>query len=99
MKYPKGYIAKTLRSRRLALGLTQRELAGRLGMTQNNVSRIESGKRDPNWSTVLEVARALDLEPMFIPRDKVRAVQAAVDYDASREARDDEDSLIPGAEG
>ena len=35
------------RSLRKALGLTQAELADRLGMTQPMVSRIERGEREP----------------------------------------------------
>ena len=35
------------RSLRLQLGLTQTELANRLGMTQPMVSRIERGEREP----------------------------------------------------
>lgn len=36
-----------IRARRLALGLTQSELAGRLGVTQPALSQWESGKSTP----------------------------------------------------
>lgn len=39
--------SEEFRSIRLRLGLTQTELADRLGMTQPTVSRIERGEREP----------------------------------------------------
>ena len=40
-------ISPEFRAIRQALGLTQTELADRLGMTQPMVSRIERGEREP----------------------------------------------------
>ena len=39
--------SQQFRSLRKALGLTQTELADRLGMTQPMISRIERGEREP----------------------------------------------------
>ena len=39
--------SEEFRAIRQSLGLTQTELAGRLGMTQPMVSRIERGEREP----------------------------------------------------
>jgi len=48
-----------LRARRLAAGLTQRQLAERAGVPQPNVSAYESGRRRPAPETVERLAAAL----------------------------------------
>lgn len=42
---------------------TQKELASRAGITQNQVSRIEKGKTQPRRSTIETVAEALEVDP------------------------------------
>jgi predicted transcriptional regulator len=69
-------LSNPLRSRRKALGLTQRDVAKRSGLLQTNYSKIEQGKTDPRFSTVQEIARALSLEPMLIPLELVDTVNA-----------------------
>ena len=63
--------------------LTQAELGKRLGKTQTYVARVEGAKRDPRWATVLEFARALELEPAFVPRQSIPAVSAVLKLTAS----------------
>lgn len=48
-------------------GLTQAELADRAGLSRMTVQKMESGTLDPRLSTLLEMARALGLEPMLVP--------------------------------
>ena len=45
--------------RRRALGISQEEVAKALGVPQSNVSRLENGKHEPQFSTVLAFARVL----------------------------------------
>lgn len=47
---------------RIALGLTQAELAARTGMTQPQLSRLESGGATPTIPLLARLARALDAE-------------------------------------
>jgi predicted transcriptional regulator len=54
-----------------------------MGKTQSYITRVEGGKRDPRWQTVLEFARALELEPVFVPRERLAAVDAALNLPAS----------------
>jgi DNA-binding XRE family transcriptional regulator len=75
---PKRHIGEILASERQRHGLTQAELAKRMGRDQTYIARVEGGKRDPRWETVLDFARALDLEPMLIPRSWVPAVTTIV---------------------
>jgi transcriptional regulator with XRE-family HTH domain len=65
-------LAKALKSRRFQLGLTQRELATKLGCAQTLVSMWESGRRGisfaalTNWAEVLggEVQLNLSFPPV-----------------------------------
>jgi transcriptional regulator with XRE-family HTH domain len=58
-----GKLGKNLREARKKLGLTQEQVAERSGVQAGEISRIESGKRDPQVSTVLKLARALEVAP------------------------------------
>lgn len=47
---------------RLEKGLTQTELAEKIGTTQGNISRLESGRYNPSVRFLRRVARALEKE-------------------------------------
>lgn len=52
-----------VRSARLALGLTQAALAGRLGVSKDTVNRWEMGRQEIRFPTVLRLA----LERLALP--------------------------------
>jgi transcriptional regulator with XRE-family HTH domain len=52
-------LGDALKKVREAKNLSQKELAGLLGMAQAQYSRIESGKTDPSFSAVVKIAKAL----------------------------------------
>jgi HTH-type transcriptional regulator / antitoxin HipB len=76
------YIQDQIRVAREAKGFTQSDLGQRLGQPQSSVSRIERGG-DLRLSTLLEMARILDLEPMLIPKRLAPAVEALIEHAAS----------------
>jgi transcriptional regulator with XRE-family HTH domain len=60
-----GPILKRMRE---AAGLSQQQLADRAGMNLWGVAKLEQGKRDPAWLTVLDLAEALGVEVgAFVP--------------------------------
>jgi transcriptional regulator with XRE-family HTH domain len=59
---PKAFGAR-LREHRTAAGLTQRQLAERVGMAYQNVARLERGAHGPSWERVVELAAALGKTP------------------------------------
>jgi len=63
-------IAGQVTERRLALGLSQAELARRCGTTQSAIARLENGGRPPRIDTLLKLADALgcDLAVELRPR-------------------------------
>jgi transcriptional regulator with XRE-family HTH domain len=52
-------IGANIKAKRRALGLNQGELAAALGLTQANVSRIESSAKGPSGEMLLSIADAL----------------------------------------
>jgi transcriptional regulator with XRE-family HTH domain len=55
------YFAANLRRRRKELGLSQEQLGARANIQMADISRYESGSRDPRVSTVARLAVALDV--------------------------------------
>ncbi len=71
-------VGELLADAREGQGLSQSELARRLGVSGANLSRIEHGA-DLRVSTLLEISRALQLEPMLVPKHSVPSVRALLD--------------------
>jgi HTH-type transcriptional regulator/antitoxin HipB len=84
-----GYIGDWIQQAREKKQWSQAELGRRLGQPQSSISRIEGGA-DVRLSTLTEMARVLDLEPMLVPKRLVPAVHALMQYAVEPE---------PGAEG
>ncbi len=69
------------------MGITQRQLAERLGTTQSAIARLESGATEPSFERVADAVRAcgLDLIPHLLPADdadwSVAASNLEVGYD------------------
>jgi transcriptional regulator with XRE-family HTH domain len=78
MPYNIEEIGSHLQLARERHGLSQRAFAQTAGTTQSRISRIERGDIDLRLSTLVELARNLDLEFMLIPRQHVTAVKAIV---------------------
>jgi ribosome-binding protein aMBF1 (putative translation factor) len=55
-------LGQLVHDRRMVLGLTQAELAARAGMTQPQLSRLESGGATPTVPLLARLAAALDAE-------------------------------------
>jgi transcriptional regulator with XRE-family HTH domain len=72
-------IAEALREARRGRGLSQHALSRLTGVPQSHISRIESGAVDLRLSSLIELARTLDLEVVVVPRRSVGAVQSIAD--------------------
>lgn len=78
MSYATEPIANTLKAARKNKGLSQRELSKKTGVPQGHISKIENGIVDLRLSSLVELARVLDLELTLVPRKTVPAVQSIV---------------------
>lgn len=58
-----GELGSNLRAARKKLGLTQEQVAERSGVHVTEISRMEAGKRDPQVSTLLKLAKAVEVPP------------------------------------
>ncbi|MEX0824170.1 MAG: helix-turn-helix transcriptional regulator, partial [Woeseia sp.] len=63
---------------RLAKGLSQRALSQLAGIPQSHISKIERGGVDLRVSSLVGLARVLDLELALVPRKSLSAVNAIV---------------------
>ena len=54
-------IGKIVRNARQSCGLTQNQLAQRLGVTQQSISSIEAERSTPNLFTLLLIGDALEM--------------------------------------
>lgn len=56
-----GHVVK---EKRLELGLTQKTLAGRLGIEASHIAQIESGRRRPSLALIERIGEVLRLDPI-----------------------------------
>lgn len=70
-----SHIMNQLATARRSKGYTQLLLGQKMGVPQSHVSKIETGVVDVGLSTLIEMARVLDLEVMLVPRKLVPAVR------------------------
>ena len=78
MEYLNEQILKSLKEARKNRGLSQRELSAKSGVPQSHISKIENGGVDLRVSSLVALARVLDLELELVPRKTVPAVKSIV---------------------
>ena len=76
MNYSVQELAAKLKTARENKGLSQKALGAKIGIPQSHISKMEQGIVDFQVSTLIEMARALDLEPVLVPREFLSAVEA-----------------------
>ena len=78
MNYLNEQLLKSLKEARKRKGLSQRELSTKSGVPQSHISKIENGGVDLRVSSLIALARVLDLELALVPRKTVPAVKSIV---------------------
>ena len=73
-----AHLRDAIRAARTQQHFTQQALATKLGIRQRQISDLERSTIDPRLSTLENVARALDLELMLVPRPLISTVEAIV---------------------
>lgn len=59
----KQFMPELLRKARLEAGLSQYQLADRMGTRHYQISRLENGHRRPSLNRVMQLAEAIGCEP------------------------------------
>lgn len=93
MSYVTEQILDNLRDARVRKGLSQRELSARSGVPQSHISKIESGGVDLRVSSLIALARVLDLELLVAPKKAVPAIRSIIR--SSNGTRDDGEHVLP----
>lgn len=83
MAYILEEIGKNLKKARQGKRLSQRALSTASGVPQGHISKIEAGTVDLRLSSLIALARIVDLELMLVPRKYVPAVQSIVRQDSA----------------
>lgn len=66
-------VGRNVRRLRIAAGLSQAELAARMGVDRGYVSGLELGQRNPTVVTLWHIAKALDVKVgLFLGEDRPR---------------------------
>lgn len=79
MSYKTERITQQIRAAREAKHMSQRELSARSGLTQSHISQIERGTMEPRLTSLVDVARALDLEIVLAPKKLMPAIGNILD--------------------
>jgi len=87
MVYAIEYLTQALKAARLHAKLSQRALSQKVKVPQAQISKIENAAVDLKVSTLINLARSLDLEVVLIPRSDLPAVSAVMKH--ARQKHDD----------
>lgn len=74
-------LLEQIKKRRMQLGLKQKDMMLRVGMSPQQYQRLES-KGNPRLNTLELIAKGLKGELIMIPREKLAAVKAVLDGDS-----------------
>jgi transcriptional regulator with XRE-family HTH domain len=78
MAYQSEELIREVHGQRVKAALSQRALAARSGLTQAHISQIETGRLEPGLSSFIQMARALDLEVVLVPKKLLPAVEGVL---------------------
>ena len=84
-------LLEQLKQRRKALGLRQKDMLLRVGVSRQQYQRIES-KGNPRLDTLELIAKGLQSELMLIPQDKLAAVKTILNSDDGHHSQRKEDN-------
>ncbi|HOO65118.1 MAG TPA: helix-turn-helix transcriptional regulator [Synergistaceae bacterium] len=59
---PRYAVIRQIIRERMARNMSQKELAAKIGVTQSNISRLESGSYNPSLAFLQKVAKGLEKE-------------------------------------
>lgn len=70
-------IGTLIKSIRTQLGMSQKALAGRAGVPQSTISRIEQEEKDPNLATLNKILTAISCDLVIVPllQDSIEAIR------------------------
>jgi transcriptional regulator with XRE-family HTH domain len=94
MDYEIEEIAAELKKAREAKGFSQRAVSVLAGVPQSHLSKIENAAIDIRLSSLIQLARSLDLELKLVPKKALPAVEGLIR--SLTKPRHDDDGHLPG---
>ena len=79
MEFDSAKFGERIRERRLALKITQAQLAERIGTSVGYVGHLERGMRSPSLDVFIELCQELHTTPNFLLQDYVDVSTEGVD--------------------
>lgn len=86
MGYESAHLSAAIQKARVRMGLSQRDLCTKSGVSQAQISKFENGAIDLRLSSLVALFRAVELELELVPRACLPAVQSIVRSTTSRAA-------------
>ncbi len=78
MGYESDHLSTAIQKARVRMGLSQRDLSTKSGVSQAQISKFENGTIDLRLSSLVALFRAVELELELVPRACLPAVQSIV---------------------
>lgn len=78
-------IGDRIKETRQARGITQSELARRVGLATVTIRQYENGSREPRLDTIKQIATALDVQPEYLLTEKLHDLYNRVHPKSKRE--------------
>lgn len=74
-------LGNKIKSARIESGLTQIQLAQKLGVSPSAIGMYEQGRREPNYSSIFKICRALNISIYDIaPEDHIFSIDTIMSY-------------------
>ena len=77
-------IGNRMRALRLNEGMTQNEVAGKSGISENYYSRIETGKNSPSLEKLTAIAKTLGVSLFHLLNDRIEEMEDRVEIEEGR---------------
>ena len=94
MSYESEELIREVQVQRIKAAMSQRALGARSGLTQAHISQIETGRLEPGLSSFIQMARALDLEIVLVPKKLLPAVEGVLRSTPSQIVPEDGQSAL-----
>lgn len=72
-------VAEKIKNQRKAAGLTQKQLAEKVGLSEPAIRMYELGKREPNAAVLAKIGKALDVAPESLRGIEIESAREALE--------------------
>ncbi|WP_445429720.1 helix-turn-helix domain-containing protein [Bacillus atrophaeus] len=92
-------LGKRIAALRKEKGLSQYELADRLGFSRGKLANYEQGTREPDYETLIKIADYFEVSTDYLLRGTDKAIQEKIFADEAKKIVNDPDTFIAARDG